>query len=200
MWKRRWISVAGFLLFGYVLVQIVSPLWGQPKADASKSDASPAEDQQRDLEIRYAQAYLNLMEATLGKYQEINRKEARTIGPAVIEGIQDAVRERREQVQLAQSDDTADSQVYVSSAQADLRLAEQAVRSALAAKARSALAVSDSELARLKAQEELAKIRVERASHLASESPLANVRYELELLREDVQELQLRVSLLRTRN
>ena len=47
---------------------------------------------------------------------------------------------------------------------------------------------------------DLAKVRVDKARHLASESPLSNVRYELELLREDIQELQLLVALLMTRN
>ncbi len=71
---------------------------------------------------------------------------------------------------------------------------------AQAANARTPGAVTDGEIARLKAQEQLARVRVERAGHLASEPALSTIRYELELLREDVQELQLRVALLRSRN
>ena len=43
-------------------------------------------------------------------------------------------------------------------------------------------------------------MRIDKAKHLASESPLSNVRFELEQLREEVQELRLLVALLRFRN
>lgn len=179
---------------------IAAPLRGQKTADADKAGAKSADNLERELDIRYAQAYLNLMEATLGKYEEINRTRANTIQPAVIDSIRDAVRKARERVQLAQSDDVADSQIYVATAEVDLRAAESALQTAESANARSPHAVNAGEVARLKAQVVLAKIRVERARHLASESPLSNVRYEIELFREDLQELQLRVALLRQRN
>ena len=115
----------------------------------------------------------------------------------MIQSLQDSVRKARERVQLAESDDEGDSRIYVSSAEADLRLAEDGLRRAQLANSKSAQAISDGEIGRLKAHAELAKIRVEKARHLASESPLSNVRYELELLREDVNELQLYMSLLR---
>lgn len=199
MWKQRWI-IAGTLLIGVCLLgETASPLRGQKKPDDSQS-TSAAEIEARELDIRYARAYLKLMEATLDKYEEINRRVGNTIRPAVIEGLRESVREANERVQLAQSDDASDAQVYVSSAEADLRLAEEALRKANLANSKSAGAVNAGEVARLAANVELAKVRIERARHLASESPLANVRYEMELLREDVQELQIRVSLLLSRN
>ena len=180
--------------------QIISPLWGQQKAPPDKSATNTAEEQERALDIRYAQAYLALMEATLGKYEESNRTAPNTIRPAVIQGIQDAVRKAREQVQLAQSDEVGDSQTYVSSAEARLRLAEESLRRAQAANSKSGRPFSEGEIARLRAQVELAKVRIDKARHLASESPLSNVRYELEQLREDVQELQVMVAIQMTRN
>ena len=61
-------------------------------------------------------------------------------------------------------------------------------------------AISQGEVDRLIAQRDLAKVKIEKAKHLASESPLSNVRFELEQLREEVQELRLMVVLLRFRN
>jgi hypothetical protein len=183
-----------------LLSQIISPLWGQPKAEPAKAAEDDAQEQEKALDVRYAQAYLALMEATLSRYEESNRIAPNTIRPTVIQGIQDAVRKARDRVQLAQSDEAGDSQIYVSGAEASLRLAEDALRRAQAANARSARSVGDGEVGRLKAQVELAKVRIDKARHLASESPLSNIRYELELLREDVQELQLMVALQMTRN
>jgi hypothetical protein len=200
MRKQSWIFVAGLLVCAGLLNQIISPLWGQPKADADQpATGSPAEQEQA-LDVRYAQAYLALMEATLARYEESNRAVANTIRPAVIQGIQEAVRKARERVQLAQSDEAGDGQIHVSSAEASLRLAEEALRRAQAANTRSARTVGDAEVSRLQAQVALAKVRVEKARHLASESPLSNVNFELELLREDVQELKLLMALQLTRN
>jgi hypothetical protein len=199
MWKPRWICVVGLLL-GVCYWGEIAPLREHKRADANQAAASPADGEARELDIRYAQAYLKLIQATLEKYEEINRRVPNTIRSAVMQGIRDSEREARERIQLAQSDDVGDAQIYVSSAEADLRLAEEALGSAQGANARSPGAVSQGEIGRLKAQVEFAKARIVRARHLASESPLSNVRYELELLREDVQELQLRVSLLVSRN
>ena len=65
-------------------------------------------------------------------------------------------------------------------------MAEDALRRAQAANSRNAKPIGEGEIGRLQAQVELAKVRVDKARHLASESSLSNVRYELELLREDV--------------
>ncbi len=65
---------------------------------------------------------------------------------------------------------------------------------------RVAGAISQGEVDRLIAQRDLAKVKIEKARHLAAESPLSNVQFELEQLREEVQELRLIVALLRFRN
>ena len=81
-----------------------------------------------------------------------------------------------------------------------MRLAEDVLAKAQAANRRLAGTISQGEVDRLTAQRDLAKVRIDKARHLASESPLSNVRFELEQLREEVQELRLLVALLRFRN
>ena len=130
MRKRSWIFAAGLLICCGWFSQIIAPLWGQQKAEPEKPAAGSPEAQEKALDIRYAQAYLGVMEATLARYEESNRVAPNTIRPTVIQGIQDAVRKARERVQLAESDEVGDSQIYVSSAEASLRLAEESLRRA----------------------------------------------------------------------
>jgi hypothetical protein len=200
MSQRRWLLVGVCIVSGWLAGQISSPLWGQQEPKLPDTDATAAAEKERDLDTRVAQAYLNFMEATLRKYDETNRRAPNTIRPTIIQGIQDAVRKARERLQMAQGDDITDTQIYVSSAEADLRLIEDTLSKAQGANRRMSGAISQGEIDRLIAQRDLAKVKVEKAMHLASESPLSNVRFELEQLREEVQELRLMVALLRFRN
>jgi ribosome-binding factor A len=200
MWNRRWIFVAGLAACGWLAVQVATPLAAQQKEDAGKSDKNSEKEKEQELDVRYAKAYLRLMETTLAKYQETNRKLPSTIRPSVIQAIQEGVREARERLQLAEHDDMSDAEIYVSSAESDMRSAEESLRKAEGANLQFSGTISQGEIDRLKADVDLAKIRLEKARHLAAESPLSNVRYELEQLREEVAELRMFVALLRDRN
>ena len=200
MGNRRWAFVAGLIACGWLAAQVATPLAAQQKADARRSDKASDKDQEHELDVKYAKAYLKLVEATLAKYEDTNRRLPNTIRPSVIQAIQEGVREARERLQLAQSDDVSDSEIYVSGAEAELRAAEESLRKAEAANIQFSGTISQEEIERLKADVELCKIKVEKARHLASESPLSNVRFEIEQLREDVQELRMFVALLRDRN
>lgn len=198
--RRRWLLVGACVVSGWLAGQVSAPLWGQQEPKLPLADTAADAEKEHDLDVRVAQAYLKFMEATLRKYEETNRRAPNTIRPTVIQGIQDGVRKARERVQLAQGSDITDAQIHVASAEADLRLIEDALSKAQNANRRSAGAVSQGEVDRLIAQRDLAKVKIEKAKHLATESPLSNVRFELEQLREDVQELRLMVALLRFRN
>ena len=198
MCNRRWIILAGLAVSGWLAARVASPLVAQQQHDAAPSDKDSSTE--RELDLRYAKAYLRLMEATLNKYQETNRRQPNTIRRGVIQAIQENVREARERVQLAESDDASHAEIYVSSAEADLRAAQESLRKAEAANLQRSRTISQAELDRLKADVDLAMVRADKARHLATESPLSNVRFELEQLREDVQELRLIVALLRDRN
>lgn len=201
MLNRRWIFVAGLALCGSLALLYSVPLSAQQKSSESATSDKDSEKQtEHDLDVRYAEQYLKLVEATLAKYQYTNRKLPNTIRPAVIQAIEEGVREARERVQLAKSDDTSDADIYISSAESELRATQSALRKAEAANLANSGTVLQVEIDRLNAELELAKIRVEKARHLAKESPLSNVQYEIEQLREDVHELRLIVALLRDRN
>lgn len=197
MSRRRLLFVASLAACGWLAVHVAAPLFAQPKSDAGAAGQDSAVS---DLDARYAQAYLRLVEATLAKYQEVNRRRPNTIRSGVISALQQNVRDARDRVKLAEGDEKSDADIFVASAEADLKAAEESLRKASAANQQRPGVVGPEEVTRLKADIELAKIRVEKARHLASESPLSNVQFELEQLREDVQELRLIVALLRDRN
>ncbi|HEY4310771.1 MAG TPA: hypothetical protein VGN12_15075 [Pirellulales bacterium] len=203
MLNRRWIFAAGLAICGGLMLQFVTPLSAQqkdaPAADAQQDDKKEKE-KEKDLDLRYAKAYLKLMEVTLNKYRETNRKLPNTIRPSVMQAIEESVREARERVTLIDKDDTKEGDIYLSGANAELRDATESLRKAEAANVQFSGTISAEEIERLKAELEVAMINVEKAKHLGSESPLANVRYELEQLREEVAELRMFVALLRDRN
>jgi hypothetical protein len=130
------------------------------------------------------------MQARLAEFEERNRRTPNTIRPAAIQLARQYVDKARQRLESARDGDDS-SAAQVLRAETELRLAEENLRQAEAVNKRLPNTVSPGEIARLIAQRDLARIKVEKARHLPSESPLANIRFELDQLREDVQELQL---------
>ena len=200
MWNRRWIIVAALAVCIVPAAHWATPLAAQQKDDQGGSDKQSEKKKEQELDVRYAKAYLRLAEATLAKYEAANRKLPRTIRPSVMDALKEEVREAQERVQLAESDDTSDVDIFVSSADMDLHEAQVALDKAERTNLQQSGTVSDEEIARLKADLDLAKIRKEKAGHLGAESSLSGVRFELEQLREEVAELRMFVAILRDRN
>ena len=197
MLTRRWVMVSGLLLCGWLGTQIVSPLLAQQDAEPGKFAAPVAQNGDKELNVRYAQAYLKLMEAHLAELEDRNRRNPNTIRPAAIQLVQDSVGKARVRLKSAQNDGTNFSEFYVLRAEADLRSAEESLRKAEAVNKRVANTVGPGELARLNAQRDLARVSVEKARHLASETPLANMRFEIDQLRDDLLELRLQQAMAR---
>jgi hypothetical protein len=196
--NSSWFCASIVALFSWLAVQVAATGVAQNAEDTATTKGAAVEKQ--DLDAHYAKAYLRLVEATLAKYQEPNRRQPNTIRRGVIEALEENVQKAKERVQLAERDDAHHSDVYVASAEARLRLSQEALRKAEAANVQRPRTISETEMARLRAEIELAKQRVDRARHLASEPPLSSIEFELEQLREDVQQLRLAVALLRDRN
>ncbi|HVU88256.1 MAG TPA: hypothetical protein VHD36_13130 [Pirellulales bacterium] len=203
MGNRRGIFVAGLVLGSSLFLQWAAPLSAQQKQGAGESgtkDDAKEKATEKDLDLRYAKAYVRVMEATLAKYQETNRRLPNTIRPTVIQAIQEGLREAQERVKLVDDDASNDGDIFVSGAEAELREEQEALRKAEAANVQFSGTISAEEIALLKARVELATINLQKAKHLGVESDLSNVRFELEQLREEVAELRMYVALLRDRN
>jgi hypothetical protein len=203
MVNRRWIFVASLVIGSGFVAQWAAPLSAQQKqaaGEGDKKDDAKEKETEKDLDLRYAKAYVRVMEATLNKYRETNRKLPNTIRPSVMQAIEEGLREAQERVKLVDGDVSNDGDIFVAGAQAELREEQESLRKAEAANVQFSGTISAEEIALLKARVELASINFEKSKHLGSESSLSNVRYELEQLREELAELRMYVALLRDRN
>jgi|GEM_PF-4079168 len=200
MWNRkRWIFAAGLVACGVLMAQLSAPSLAEQ--NESKEKPKQTVKEKDEINIRFAKAYVTLMEAELAKLNDSNRAVPGTIRPAVLEAATVALREAQDRVRLAQkNDDVPDEDIYIQGAKSELTYAEDSLRKAQAANLTFARTVSDVEITRLRAAVEVAKMRVELAGTLAGSTPLEQSLYELELLREQVQQLRIIVALLRDRN
>ena len=126
MKSRCWVLAGVLSLCGWLAMQIDSPSMAWTQHEAA---ASPDADHQ-DIDVRYAKAYLQLVETTLAKYQETNRRQPGVIRRGVIQALEDTVLKSRERVQVAEQGDRNHSDIYVVSAEATLRLANESLRKA----------------------------------------------------------------------
>ena len=126
MWNRQWILLAGLVVSSCVAIQLASRLAAQQSGNTSKpetdSEHVKAKQQQLELDLSYAKAYLRLMEAIQDKFQEANRRQPNTVSPSVIQVTQEGVGEARDRVQLLEKGDLSDAGVCVAIAETELRL------------------------------------------------------------------------------
>jgi hypothetical protein len=203
VWNRTWLVMAGFVACACLAIRVAGPAAAQQN-DIGKSDKDSDQEkeknQQLELDTQYAKAYLRLMDATLEKYEDTNRRQANTIPASVMYVIRNGARDARDRVQMLDKADASDAGFYVACAEAELRGAQESLHRAEIANSASSGNVSAAQVAILKANLELAKIRLEKARHLSAESPLSSARFELGQLREDVQQLRMLVALVGERD
>ncbi len=204
MCNRKSIVVAGLVACACLAIRVAGPVAAQQNDTAAKSDKDSGQQQekkqQRELDAQYAKAYLRLMDATLEKYEETNRRQPNTIPASVIYVIKNGARDARDRAQMFDQANPSEATIYVACAEAELRGAQESLQRAEKANSGSADNVSAARMKILKANLELAKIRVEKARHLSDESALAGVNFELQQLREEVQQLRMLVALLGERD
>jgi hypothetical protein len=204
MWNRKLIVAAGLGACLYSAIRVAGPVAAQQTDAAGKadknSDQQKEKNQQIELDARYAKAYLRLMDATLDNYEEMNRRQPNTIPPNVMHIIRNGARDARDRAQMSEKADPNDAEILLACAESELRGAEASWRRVEDANAAAADSVSPAKVAIVKANLELAKVRVEKARHLSDEPALSSVIFELAQLREQVQQLRILVALLGERD
>ena len=198
MSNRSWVIVGALVAGVWLVEQFSASTWGQ-QASTPDAPATEVSSEEQQLNLRYAQAYLNLMEVTLRRYDESNQPRRARSGRRSFKGCKSPCGRLASGCNRPRRTMSPMPQEYIAAAQAQLNLAEESLRKAEAANKLRSGSVNADEVARLAAQRDLAVVRLEKARHLASESPLSNVRYELDQLREEVGELKLFVALLACR-
>lgn len=198
---RQLALVAGLLAGGWIMAQVAAPLRAQRPDAPTTTTSEKQDDGDKSLRVRYAEAYQKLMEAELAKYEATNRQLPGTIRPSVMEALSMGVRKAADRVQAAKNGETnMGGSAILLAAQTDLGIAEASLRKAQQANLQQPNAVRAVEVTRLQAALDLARLRVDLAKQVESESPLSQLEWEVGQLREQVLELRLIVALLRDRN
>lgn len=155
----------------------------------SGSAASPA-SQAESLEVRYARLWLQLAETNLQRAQRANQRVANAVPANVVAEYRarvDVARARLESSQAAKPDQLA---FWQAGAAAAHRAAEVRYQSASAANARMANTIDPGEVERLRLRTALAELQVERGRAVAGAAPAAQLRWQLEVLFDQVDELR----------
>jgi hypothetical protein len=204
MWNRKLIIAAGLGACLYAAIRVAGPVAAQQSDASGKADKNSAKEketkQQLELDAKYAKAYQRLMDATLENYEEKNRRQPNTIPTSVMHVIRNGARDARDRAQMLEKSDPNDAEVLLVCSEAELSSAEASWRRVEDANAAAPGSISAARAAILKADLELAKVRVEKARHLSDEPALSSVNFELAQLREQVQQLRILVALLGERD
>jgi len=200
MGNRKLIIAAGVGACLCVAIRVAGPVAAQQTDTAGKavknSDQEKEKKQQLELDAKYAKAYLRLMGATLESYEEANRRQPNTIPTNVMHVIRNAARDARDRAQMLEKVDPNDAEILLACSESELNIAEASWRRVKDANAAAPNSFSAAKAAIVKANLELAKVRVEKARHLSDEPALSSVYFELAQLREQVQQLKILVALL----
>ncbi|MCY2985865.1 MAG: hypothetical protein NTY15_19740 [Planctomycetota bacterium] len=168
--------------------------WWSAKADQPESDGAAANSVQNEsVDVRLARAHIELAKMDLRRAQEANER-IRIYSVEFIEKLQLHVAiDEAELEQCLKGEDYDSHKVCVRSAEASLKVAEADLRGARAAY--QPMPTADSALAAERAGMvvELAKLNLERAKGLSnSESVLTHLQWQIDELRHQVLELQMR--------
>ena len=167
-------------------------LLGPHKAPGeSRSRSQPNTEQ--NLAVRSAQIALRLAELNLEAALAANRKVANTIAASEILRLREEVKLARQNLEKFSSGRAPDTERQA--AEANLRLAVDSYRKALAANRSAPGSVSDSDVERLRLMVEQNRLNVarQRAAVDDPKSALAEIHAELEQLREEVEQLRAQV-------
>ncbi len=195
--KTSYLLLAAGLLLGAAMVA-KSP--GPSAVDAAQPTASANQSGAEILDVRYAQAFLKLAQADLRKAQDANERVPGTVPDSLLQPLAANVIVAKQRLARAEHPDDRKVNPYVNSAEAMLQSAQDNWKKALAVNQREAGTVRQTEIDRLQALTELARVRLEQARALDTGSPLARATFDLEQLRLEVHRLYLEVSRLRDRN
>lgn len=169
-----------------------------PSAD-KESNEELAADQQK-LNEKYAETFLRLSEVNLQKAEDFNARVPGAFSAAEVGRLRSIVSFARDRLNWVKGTNHRQSDANIFMADQALRAAEQNYDKAMSANNRVPGAVSILEMERLRLTVELAKMSREKAELVArTNTPVDDVQWELDQLREDVMQLRSRVEAITAR-
>lgn len=142
------------------------------------------------VEIRYARAQVELVEANLRRVQESNKRVDRAVPRSVVEEYQQDVAVAKTRFEHAASGgDATDFHVWLRRAASERRAAHTAWRSAVAANRRAQGTFDPLDVERFRLRAEVAKLQLERGRALVDAGREAQIQWQVDLLDNQVQRL-----------
>jgi hypothetical protein len=168
----------------------------------ASGDDSKKNDGLTQAKVKYAQAMVQLAEATLKKAQQANRQAAAAEVPAsVIQSLQNDLAMAKAQVRFFQDGESGGSEApYRAAARDALSAAEASLKQTSDINSRVPGTIDNAEVARRQAGVDLAKARLVVCERLDKATDGQQMQWEILLLQEDVRDLRSQVELLQQRN
>lgn len=161
--------------------------------------ARPAPTDQHDIDVAYAEVSLKLAKLDLQKMIDLQNRVRGSITATQFDRVEGLMRTAEEIARLTKEGKGTRSAFNVVRAREAVRTAETVWKSAQQVKA-AANAISDTELARLRTMIELEKLSLARAeAAAATESPLDDLAWENDQLRDEMARLRYRFEALTAR-
>jgi hypothetical protein len=171
----------------------------EPKAPDGKAagDKGPSKESGQDsFAMRYAKLQLRLAELTLQKAREMNRRMPQTLAPGMVEQFSDDVDFAKKQVEYATQHGEVDSfNVWIHQAEIDVRIQESRLKRIQNAARISKEAAQPIDIERVRLSVDIAKLRAERGRSLVSASPDERLRWQMEMISEQMRRLDNMVTL-----
>lgn len=192
------------MLFAAISIAVIAGALAASRSLIATADESPKDDALVQAKVKYAQAMVNVAEATLKRAQQANRQAGGAEFPAsVVQGLQNDLAMAKARVRFFQDGGSGGSEApYRAAARDSLSAAELSLKQAMDVNSRVQGTIDNAELARRQAQVELAKARLDVCQQLDLEkaSNEQRMQWEIMLLQEDVHELRSEIEVLKHRN
>jgi hypothetical protein len=152
---------------------------------------APSHTISESVEVRYAQAQLQLAEANLNRVEQSNKRVARSVPSSVVADYQHNVQVAKTRLEQATAGRAAgEFQVWLQRAEAERRTAETTWKNATAANVSVPGTVEPLDIERYRLRAEVAKLQLERGKTLVDSGREAQLQWEIDMLDNQVQRLK----------
>jgi hypothetical protein len=143
-----------------------------------------------ELNIRYAEVYLELAKVQLQRALDTNKQVPGTFTNVAIEALRQVVTVAEKQLNMLKQSDGRPVNMFLVSAEANARASAASYNRAKAVNQMSPGAIPMAEIERLRLTAELASINLEKAKSIGSEASQEYVQWQIDQLREDFFQLR----------
>jgi polyhydroxyalkanoate synthesis regulator phasin len=184
----HWTTIAVLALTGLSAVAAEEKKTAIPAAPKAGSTA-PAS--QESLDVRYARLQLQLAETNLLRVRRMNQKVSNAVPANIVAEYQGLVAVARANLESRlQSQGKASLDDWLREAQSAAQTAQTRYRTSIAVNQRMAGTIDDEEVERLRLMAELTRLQVERGKAVADKPFDLQVRWQLDVLHAEIQQLQ----------